>query len=54
MEEGEVFRKKTILDAENDSNSETDDEQEDVSGEVLRQEVCLSISPLQFQLTGSF
>ena len=35
-----MFRKKTILDAENDSNSETDDEQEDVSGEVLRQEVC--------------
>lgn len=42
MEEGEVFRKKTILDAENDQDSETDEEQEHVSGEALRQEVCAS------------
>jgi len=43
LEEGEVFRKKTILDAENEDESE--DDQEDVSGEVLRQEILTADVP---------
>lgn len=43
LEEGEVFRKKTALDAGNEDDSELDEEGAEVTGEMLRQEVSFSM-----------